>query len=105
MAADKMDIIHSSILDNEEEKLVEFMAEVDGDEYQFAVQYAVREALSGASQDDEAGDKVTRSDWPIPFYFKDQTTEVVYVDHDHLIRCAGTATEGSLSGHRRWTIP
>jgi len=38
-------------------------------------------------------DKVIRSDWPIPFYFKDQTTEVVYIDHDHLIRCAGPATE------------
>ena len=38
-------------------------------------------------------DKVTRSDWPIPFYFKDQTTEVVYIDHDHLIRCAGPASQ------------
>lgn len=37
-------------------------------------------------------DKITRSDWPIPFYFKDQTQEVVYIDHDHLIRCAGPAT-------------
>ena len=38
-------------------------------------------------------DKTTRSNLPIPFYFKDQTTEVVHVDHDHLIRCAGPATE------------
>ena len=34
-------------------------------------------------------EKVIRSDWPIPFSHTDQTVEVVYVDHDHLIRCAG----------------
>jgi hypothetical protein len=38
-------------------------------------------------------DKIIRSDWPVPFYHKDQTTEVVYIDHDHLIRCAGPASE------------
>lgn len=37
-------------------------------------------------------DKVTRSDWPIPFRHMDQTQEVVYIDHDHLIRCAGPET-------------
>lgn len=39
-------------------------------------------------------DKVIRSDWPIPFTHSDNTSEVVYVDHDHLIRCAGPATNG-----------
>ncbi len=40
-------------------------------------------------------DKVIRSDWPIPFSHADQTQEVVYIDHDHLIRCAGPGgTEG-----------
>lgn len=39
-------------------------------------------------------EKVIRSDWPIPFSHKDQSVEVVYVDHDHLIRCAGPGTEG-----------
>lgn len=34
-------------------------------------------------------DKVIRSDWPIPFEHLDATEEVVYIDHDHLIRCAG----------------
>lgn len=34
-------------------------------------------------------DKVVRSDWPIPFTHHDATQEVVYIDHDHLIRCAG----------------
>lgn len=37
-------------------------------------------------------DKVRRSDWPVPFTFEDQSQEVVYIDHDHLIRCAGPAT-------------
>jgi hypothetical protein len=37
-------------------------------------------------------EKVIRSDWPIPFSHKDQTQEVVYIDHDHLIRCAGPPT-------------
>ncbi len=37
-------------------------------------------------------EKIIRSDWPIPFTHSDQTQDVVYVDHDHLIRCAGPAT-------------
>ena len=37
-------------------------------------------------------EKVIRSDWPIPFSHSDQTQEVVYIDHDHLIRCAGPLT-------------
>ncbi len=34
-------------------------------------------------------DKTIRSWWPVPFTHTDQTEEVVYIDHDHLIRCAG----------------
>lgn len=34
-------------------------------------------------------DKTIRSTWPIPFTHEDETTEVVYIDHDHLIRCSG----------------
>lgn len=37
-------------------------------------------------------DKTIRSDWPIPFSHTDQVEDVVYIDHDHLIRCAGPAT-------------
>lgn len=37
-------------------------------------------------------DKVKQSDWPVPFIFEDQTVDVVYIDHDHLIRCAGPPT-------------
>lgn len=34
-------------------------------------------------------DRMERSYWPIPYSHTDQTQEVVYIDHDHLIRCAG----------------
>jgi hypothetical protein len=34
-------------------------------------------------------EETKRSHWPIPFTFVDQREEVVYIDHDHLIRCAG----------------
>ncbi len=37
-------------------------------------------------------EKTIRSNWPVPFSHTDQTREVVYVDHDHLIRCAGAET-------------
>lgn len=34
-------------------------------------------------------EKTIRSHWPVPFTHVDQVEEVVYIDHDHLIRCAG----------------
>ena len=34
-------------------------------------------------------DKTIRSNWPVPFTHTDQVENVVYVDHDHLIRCSG----------------
>lgn len=37
-------------------------------------------------------DKVITSHWPIPFQHKDHTQQVVYIDKDHLIRCAGPST-------------
>ena len=38
-------------------------------------------------------DYTRRSSWPIPFTTIDPTIEVGYVDHDHVIRCAGPATQ------------
>jgi hypothetical protein len=60
VAADKMDIDLSTVLDNEHEQQVEFTGEVDGDDYEFAVQYAVLEALSGDAPDDDAVDMFNR---------------------------------------------
>lgn len=37
-------------------------------------------------------DKTIRSYWPIPFTHVDQSEEVVYIDKDHLIRCAGPSS-------------
>ena len=37
-------------------------------------------------------EKVIRSGWPIPYTHRDETQQVVYVDNDHLIRCAGPAS-------------
>nr|WP_295667756.1 hypothetical protein [Sphingomonas sp.] len=54
MAAAKMDIDQSTIVDNAEERLVEFSAEVDGEDYDFGVQYSVLKALSGDDPEDEA---------------------------------------------------
>ncbi len=34
-------------------------------------------------------DKTIRSEWPVPFTHSDETIDVLYIDHDHLIRCAG----------------
>ncbi|MEW4489849.1 hypothetical protein KOR42_04390 [Thalassoglobus neptunius] len=38
-------------------------------------------------------DEFKRSSWPVPFTAKDQVEEVVYIDHDHLIRCAGPVVD------------
>jgi hypothetical protein len=54
VAAAKMDIDQSTIVDNAEERLVEFSAEVDGEDYDFGVQYSVLKALSGDDPEDEA---------------------------------------------------
>ncbi len=37
-------------------------------------------------------EKQIRSDWPIPFTNVDNVQDVVYIDHDHFIRCAGADT-------------
>ncbi len=38
-------------------------------------------------------DETKRSYWPVPFTTTDQRQEVIYIDHDHYIRCAGPAVE------------
>lgn len=60
MAADRLDIDTSTLLDNIDERQVEFSGEVDGDEYEFAVQYEVLEALSGDEPDGDAIDTFNR---------------------------------------------
>jgi len=61
VAADKLEIDNASILDNPNERQVEFAGEVDAEELQFAVQYDVLEALSGdAPEEDDAVEMFNR---------------------------------------------
>lgn len=60
MAADRLEISLDTLLDNIDERQVEFTAEADGDEYEFAVQYDVLAALSGDEPDGDAIDMFNR---------------------------------------------
>ena len=61
----RLEIDNSTILDNIDERQVEFTGEVDGDEYEFAVQYDVLEALTGDAPDGDAVDTFQRYIDPI----------------------------------------
>ena len=54
MAGEQIDIDNSTIFDDIDGRQVEFSGEVDGEEYNFAVQYSVLEAISGEAPDDDA---------------------------------------------------
>lgn len=58
--ADRLDIDNASVLDNLDEQQIEFSGEVDHEEYQFAVQYDLLEALSGDAPDGDAVDTFNR---------------------------------------------
>ncbi len=52
--ASRLQIDQASITDNDVAKQVEFSAELDGDEVEFAVKYAVLKELSGDEPEDDA---------------------------------------------------
>ncbi|WP_230480539.1 DUF1488 family protein [Sphingomonas sp. Leaf21] len=54
MADDALTVIKDTVEDNVSERQVEFVAEMEGEEYQFAVQYDLLEALSGDVPDGDA---------------------------------------------------
>lgn len=60
MAANQIEIDDSSLLDNIDAEQVEFSAEVDGDDFEFVVQYDLLEALSGDRPDGDAIDQFNR---------------------------------------------
>jgi hypothetical protein len=60
MAASQIDIDDSTLLDNIDAEQVEFTAEVDGDDFEFVVQYDLLEALSGDRPDGDAIDQFNR---------------------------------------------
>ena len=51
--ANSLEIDQSSVVDNDVEKQIEFTGEFDGDEYEFAVKYAVLKELSGDEPADD----------------------------------------------------
>ena len=54
MAAQQLEIDDTTLFDNLDDRQVEFDGRVDGEDYQFAVQYSVIEALSGNQPDGDA---------------------------------------------------
>jgi hypothetical protein len=52
--AQRLQIDQASITDNEVTRQIEFVAELDGDEYDFAVKYAVLKEFSGDEPEDDA---------------------------------------------------
>ncbi|MGN7998126.1 DUF1488 family protein [Sphingomonas sp. 22176] len=60
MAAQQLEIDDTTLFDNLDDRQLEFGGEVDGDAYQFAVQYSVLEALSGSQPDGDAEETFRR---------------------------------------------
>ncbi|WP_267349684.1 MULTISPECIES: DUF1488 family protein [unclassified Sphingomonas] len=54
MADDALTIVKGTLEDNAGDRQVEFVGEIDGEEYQFAVQYDLLEALGGDAPDGDA---------------------------------------------------
>ena len=52
--ADGLEIDQASLTDNDMERQIEFTAEIDGEERDFAVKYAVLTELSGDEPEDDA---------------------------------------------------
>ncbi|SFK33731.1 Protein of unknown function [Sphingomonas sp. NFR04] len=65
MAAPQLEIDDTTLFDNLDDRQLEFDGEVDGDAYQFAVQYSVLEALSGSQPDGDAEESFRRYRDPI----------------------------------------
>ncbi|KQU61627.1 hypothetical protein ASG67_16515 [Sphingomonas sp. Leaf339] len=54
MMASHVQIDHASVTDNDVARQIEFTAEIDGEEVEFAVKYAVLKELSGDEPEDDA---------------------------------------------------
>ncbi|MGW8136128.1 DUF1488 family protein [Sphingomonas zeae] len=60
MAEEALTVVSGTVEDNVSDRQVEFVGELDGEEYQFAVQYDLLEALSGDVPDGDAVDLFDR---------------------------------------------
>lgn len=83
--ANRVQIDQASITDNEVTRQIEFVAEVDGDEYDFAVKYGVLKELSGDEPEDDALELFERFSGEISEVMeKRPAATVVVVDEDDL---------------------
>jgi hypothetical protein len=64
----RLKIDHDSLTDNDRERQIEFTAEIDGDDREFAVKYAVLTELSGDEPENDALELFER--------FSDELTDV-----------------------------
>lgn len=65
MSAQQLEIDDTTLFDNLDDRQLEFGGQVDGEDYQFAVQYSVLEALSGSQPDGDAEERFRRYRDPI----------------------------------------
>ncbi|TGX55246.1 hypothetical protein E5A73_05545 [Sphingomonas gei] len=89
MTADQLEIDTRSVFDNIDARQVEFEAEVDGDDYQFAVQYSVLEALTGEAPDGDAEIKFNQmidavKDASLAALSRDSDREIIVVSENDL---------------------
>lgn len=87
--AQRLEIDNASILDNVDERQVEFDGMVDDEEYQFVVQYSVLEALSGDAPEGDAVDIFNRfadpvSDAALSALARDTDQPVIVVSENDL---------------------
>ena len=87
--ASRLEIDQASVTDNEVARQVEFTAEIDGDERDFAVKYEVLTELSGDEPEDDALELFERfsdeiADACADAAARDSSATVVTIDKDDL---------------------
>ncbi len=87
--ASRFEIDQASVTDNEVARQVEFTAEIDGDERDYAVKYELLKELSGDDPDDDALELFERfsdeiADTCTEVAARDPSATVVTVDKDDL---------------------
>lgn len=85
----RFQIDQASVTDNEVARQVEFVAEVDGDEHDFAVKYSMLKELSGDDPEDDALEMFERfsdeiEDACVDAINKRPTANVIVVDESDL---------------------
>jgi len=87
--ASRLEIDQASVTDNDVTRQVEFTAEIDGDERDFAVKYGVLKELSGDEPEDDALELFERfndeiADMCVEAAIRQPSSNVVTIDEDDL---------------------